>query len=611
MKNCILGIIYLVLATLSFADSNPKFNCANYSSYQDPSIDFDYLTSSTTYGVVLNAMSTVANCSKSQDQIQVYFQQSDSKTRLITFNKGDKKTLASLSNLFNNLPVYSAGDQIITDVYTYTQKLCVSMKTIYGIMPLICANDMYPATSNTSSSDANNLDPVQSCSKPNSCNFDPFGGESKTLFNFSGRMVQCVRETLDFMFFQQGPLCPSVHKVSSFTSIVSNLKVAIFALLMMYTIFYGIKILMDPYRAKLNEAVIFAVKMLLVIYFSIGFPFLDATSDGVTIGLQSGIIDIAVPLLTGMISDLSQIVLSAARTNVEGTGLCVFDPSLYNAEYSYYSLFDSIDCHIGYYMGWNFIADAIANGGNPDISASTIFSVIFGLLLTAPFVALVNIAFVYLFLNTLIVRFIGSYIVYFICLNVMLLISPIFIPMILFEKTKQMFQGWMRVTLSFALQPAIMVAFITMMITIYDDALFQDCVFQAGNKIGGFNTFTFSNSNGALCQSSYGYQMYNMISGQNWGKLNFMLFGIPVVHADQTYWPALLQALIIAFIMYKFAFYASEIAASITGGVSVNLASEGNSNKPKAGAQDKSSSGGGGAQDKSSSAGGGAMDKAK
>jgi type IV secretion system protein VirB6 len=626
-------VITLFVPCLSFAGYNGN-SCV---SYTNANVDTDYLQQNTAYGYVLSNLDMQPsglsnNCDPSDKEIKICIKNSSGACVFYTFSKDTEVPVTSLTSDKLNIDQLSSF-RIKTKIISPENYLCLTMDTIYGEMPLVCKNTPSSLTPPPPR-------PTNTCTKSQACNFSATSQHSQLLLNFSGRTIQCVRESLEDIFFNDN-LCPAHKNLNKFSVVVDYLRKAIFAALIIYTIFYGIKVLTDPYRVNMEEALMFVVKMLMVIYFTVGFQFSSIFAGQVTQKTENGMVDIALPLLTSLSSDLSQIVFSAAKTNSSSVGLCEFDVNSYQNGYSYYALFDMIDCRVGYFLGYGLLYDsfknASANSKEFPRNGFLAFKVITGMLLSSPILAIVNVIFIYLFLYTLIVRFVGIYIVYFISLYAMIFISPIFIPMALFKQTKSMFQGWMKVTLSFALQPAIIASFMTIMLAIYDQALYGDCGFSRhtySNTGGTITTFEINNPPGATkCSNSYGYQMYRMFAGDNWSKKNFTLFQFDVVMPDVQYLGAALQALIISYIIYKFAINAQQFAAELTGGVSIDLAAglekmkektktkEGGDDakdKSKQGdeAKDKASSGDGGATDKASSGGadkaggGGAADKA-
>lgn len=86
--------------------------------------------------------------------------------------------------------------------------------------------------------------------------------------------------------------------------------------------------------------------------------------------------------------------------------------------------------------------------------------------------AVVGFIFIYGLLM-LVVNAFFTYIAGYIGVALMVIVSPIFIPLILFKTTKQYFDKWLKVTFSFALQPVIMLAFVVFSLSAIDFAAFS------------------------------------------------------------------------------------------------------------------------------------------
>ena len=65
------------------------------------------------------------------------------------------------------------------------------------------------------------------------------------------------------------------------------------------------------------------------------------------------------------------------------------------------------------------------------------------------------------------------YLMSIIALSFMVMLGPIFIPLVLFKQTKGYFDSWVRLIVSFGLQPVIMFAYVAMMIIAFDKAVFS------------------------------------------------------------------------------------------------------------------------------------------
>lgn len=66
------------------------------------------------------------------------------------------------------------------------------------------------------------------------------------------------------------------------------------------------------------------------------------------------------------------------------------------------------------------------------------------------------------------------YLLAIIALTFIVMIGPLFIPLVIFKQTKQYFDSWLRLLVSFGLQPVIMFAYVAMMIIAFDKAVFSN-----------------------------------------------------------------------------------------------------------------------------------------
>lgn len=625
--NKIFGIIIICLMYLSSAYSATL--CNNYTNIAS-TIDQTYLKAKTLYGYVYNSLYVTGSaCTGSDTQMQLYLYNdstySSSNITQYTFNVGQSVPLSALGSLFTQ-SIFS-NIALSTELHQETNQLCLAMNTIYGNLPLTCQPTATTFTSNVTS--AANASPL-ACFQSSACTFSLGNSHSKVLMSITGLMVECVRDSLNNLFFVPG-LCVNNESLNSFYQVTDYLRKTIGAILTLYVISYAIKLLSShgfqdgqySFNFSWGDAILRIIKMLLVVYFTVGVNVFSVFNTGVSKTLQNGMIDIALPLLQKTTTDLSSIVFSAGRNNVNG-GLCQFDPATYPAGYTYYALFDAIDCRIGYYLGYGLVYNSMPSSSRTSPNTFAIFKVITAFLLSNPILVVFNVFFIYVFLNVLLVTFVGSFIVYSVMIAVMVFISPLVVPLVLFEKTKSSFDAWFKMTLSFALQPGMMSIFIAVMFMVYDQAMYGDCVFtQSTYQLGTARTvvaYDISNANTSTCSSSFGWKMYQYYSGnQSWHTKHSTFWSHDALTTDAAYTLAALKLAIISFLIYKVAMASQGFAASVTGGIQIQLggggpppSAPGGGGGPGGGAQDKASGGGGGAQDKMGAPGrGGASDMMK
>lgn len=76
-------------------------------------------------------------------------------------------------------------------------------------------------------------------------------------------------------------------------------------------------------------------------------------------------------------------------------------------------------------------------------------------------------------LITMIIKALMTYIAGYIGITFMMIISPLFMPLMLFRETKQYFDKWVKLVISFALQPVLILLFISLSIAGVDLALYS------------------------------------------------------------------------------------------------------------------------------------------
>jgi type IV secretion system protein VirB6 len=195
-----------------------------------------------------------------------------------------------------------------------------------------------------------------------------------------------------------------------------------------------------------------------------------------------------------------------------------------------------------------------------------------------------------------------SVIIYFVNLLVLctvgaallIYMSPIFVPMALFAPTKSYFDGWLKLLISFALQPMVVASYMALMLTIFDNAMFGDCSFINQNLT--FNVGTAStpitkeipyfmlcdpwsttceygtNEDLTKCTQTIGYQMNPMQSGSSLTEtFTALFFNLTILNPSVVgnMLSSLITLCLFAFLFYKFAEVLSQFTAELTGGINV------------------------------------------
>jgi type IV secretion system protein VirB6 len=556
----------------------------------------NYLMINTAYGHLIGNidMSTYVTdpCNPDNEQLKLCLRLPTGSTApcaLLTLNVGDTIRLGDVSTN----PALGGSKflkDIVLNVTRTSNYICLNMPTSRGVLPIACK------TTNVSGPQSTPQD--TSCRTiGNSC----YDGhvKSQSIFNFSGLAVYCLSETLDKIFYQRNNCIAdkndSLSLLSPFPVFQESLKTAIRAALILYVMFYGFKVVMNYEYADLNKVAMFIIKFILVVYFAVGLGPIFFNKEGLRT-TQNGMLEYALPFLSKVAPTFAEIVFDAGSI----TNLCKFDKSKYAHGYEFYELWDSIDCRIAYYFGMqigynistllssasgsvhsqsNNVASSPIDLGPPganglNVLQNTIFPffvVLFGFIMSGNIIIVVaGVIFAIIFVS-IVLHFLTSYLVCLITLYVMAYISPIFISMALFERTKAYFDSWLRITLSCALQPAVLAGFIALLLTMFDSAMYKNCQFLRHDytyQDVNFSTFELRipDLNSEECKGSAGYKLLKYYIGQGWEKHKSILFSVKSLKDTLSLVIDFIYVLVFTMIFYFFSRSMSQFAADITSG---------------------------------------------
>ena len=320
--------------------------------------------------------------------------------------------------------------------------------------------------------------------------------------HFSAPIAQCVRETLENVFHNRAGhsdcanykeqqsadgLCSSdtyvtdedsglprkkggkVKKVSFFTTIQDVMQNLVKMVLTLSIMFYGMNILIgkNDIRQK-KDILVYIVKIALVLYFATGNAWQGMFFDGVY----------------GASSELSRMVFKiqlndkdAYRdgcqfgnlTNKDGVTIEAAIDKRYPPGKEYLAMWDTLDCKIARYLGFG-----------PEVSAANIASLILAGFLTGPigiYFAL-SVMFFGFFFIVATIRALHIFLSSCMSIIIFVFISPIIIPTLLFEKTKNIFTGWLTQLIGFCIQPMLLFAYIAIFIMVLDKTVIGSATFS-------------------------------------------------------------------------------------------------------------------------------------
>ncbi|MFC1659512.1 type IV secretion system protein [Pseudomonadota bacterium] len=328
--------------------------------------------------------------------------------------------------------------------------------------------------------------------------FDRYSPDFKlsiTYQGFTAPIVECVKETIENIFkneaghskcfnpneiphneiclsgnyfYQQGQDLSEVSGAFSkgaFSFIQSRLKIVVRLIIIFAITLFGAKTIIQAGGVERKTVMMLLVKIALIYYFVTGNAWKDVFFDGVY-GASSSIGTIVMKVGSFQATQLDE----EEPARLDG---CQFDRAR-NSNYSrygdrtYLSIFDTIDCKIIKYLGMD--DKGIANLFI--FALSTIFIGPLGIII---FFGSIIFA---LFLISFIIKTTYIFLVSFIAISVMIYLSPVIIPLVLFEKTRGIFDSAVKNTLSFILQPVILYAYVGIFLTLLDGVVTGDAVYN-------------------------------------------------------------------------------------------------------------------------------------
>ncbi len=311
--------------------------------------------------------------------------------------------------------------------------------------------------------------------------YNQAGSKSLAPIPITSMIVQCIKESLDNLVAGIDSSGNSLkdkngHDKGSFLSVAQKrLKNTVTAVLVLALILFSIKAMSGGVRSP-QEMYMLIIKFALVIYFTTGSTMSHYYGE-----------------LTKLSNGLSEIVLKASS---ESKNICNYGAGRdyeymrhgKKISYSYLAPWDRLDCRILFYLGapLDGIGGKIGTGGIVTLAillgtapvllvAGSIIGIIFagGQIL----VAIVCI-FMAVLMMMVILWLCYVFILSLVALSVIVILSPLFIPMVLFQHTKGYFDGWVKELITYSLYPVILFAFLSFMFIACDKIYFKNLNFE-------------------------------------------------------------------------------------------------------------------------------------
>jgi type IV secretory pathway VirB6-like protein len=427
--------------------------------------------------------------------------------------------------------------------------------------------------------------------------------------HFTAPIAQCVKETLENVFYNRAGhtqcrdvseifgldgTCPSGNytfkqgqqvtrsdgQTKSFFSIVEdNMQSIVKMFLTLSIMFYGAKILMGVGQIARKELVMYIIRIGFVLFFATGDAWQNYFFDGVYNSSAA---------LSQLVFKVKTSTIDSKRDgcqfgNVSDTSGNLISINTYPSGKSYLALWDTLDCKISRYLAFG-----------PEVSVANLAFLIFAGIFTAPvgiYFAMMLLIFAF-FLIAAALRALHIFLASAFSIIIMVYVSPLIILMSLFERTQEIFKGWLTQLISFCVQPMILFAYIALFLNVMDSVMIGSATFSGDQRImscdkycvGLNGAITYDNKQADFCtkpgnrivdpDSDSFICITEINSYEDFPGFELIGIKIPIIKGifDTNGKQKILTVMKGALIMYilaKFMDEISNIAAALTGGASL------------------------------------------
>lgn len=287
-----------------------------------------------------------------------------------------------------------------------------------------------------------------------------------------------------------------------------RMRLIIMILITLSVVLFGMQMLFFDSAPKPSEIMVFLLKIAVVLYLTVDH------------GRENGMTKYA-QYIEKISTELQSIVSNSKNKKIiTGDKICDYSDidyvknfpgangTIVKKDFGYLKVWDILDCHFIYYLSHGLV-NPLVSGYNATVFDENIFHIvvsalnlgfrwiflIIGMILFAIFLLFVIIQVVEL----MILATMGFYI--------LIMLSPIFVPFLLFKSTKQIFDSWVGQLITYSLYPVMLFAFMGFMFLVVDNLAFGQTRFvKAKAYVNGNETRVFqvdtSNDFQSKCNSS-------------------------------------------------------------------------------------------------------------
>lgn len=289
--------------------------------------------------------------------------------------------------------------------------------------------------------------------------------------NMDDEVIGDICLNSDVVIKQGDDLSKSDYK-SPFLTIRNYLINIVKAILALSVMLYGYNIILFRKGATPEEILKYVLTLMLVAYFSFSNNWINSVFNSIY-SIYNKVSEFAVDILA---EDKEKYNYD----NPKYSGCFFFDGLYVNNKYDtygdrkYLAVFDTFDCKVSRYFG--YYSNNITNPPIISMFLMGIFSAGLSILTMLPFILLfVSILF-------FVVRVAYVFIVNSLTITILLFMTPIFIPMILFERTKGFFQSWLKKILQNVMSPLFTFMALSLFFIIFDKYFIADAIFYGENE---------------------------------------------------------------------------------------------------------------------------------
>lgn len=378
-------------------------------------------------------------------------------------------------------------------------RICVSTQSFTGWIPIGCKyiNEPYPRSIYADFFDPNatlpngvNTSSLTKCAEMGSC-YRRAHDNSHAAVVFSGPVIECVQEMIAKLMISRAVcsfddvsavLGSDARATSSLFKFQQNMHKIVNALLAIYIILFGFKIVLSGNVPEKKELLEFLAKFLFVVYFSVGININPGSDDDLT--RLDGMIQWAFPLLLGGMTGISRWIANANTSQ-----LCNFNDMIYPVGLEHLGLWDALDCRVSHYLGLDRLLNLFSSmrdmdGGfnNADSMKFPIPSYFFlfipAIITGIPFIVIAVLAYPLLIIS-LLGFIVNATVVCMIGIVILAVLAPLIVPAYLFNMTKGYFVTWAKLLVSFMLQPMVITAFLVAVLEVNDYGMYSTCKYIA------------------------------------------------------------------------------------------------------------------------------------